>query len=232
MLRRIGTHLQPQQARGIADFAAAENDVAVVYRLAAACQTAVAKAVCAVFYDNVGVAAVIRVLIRPRAFAAFQCHGIVVDGHITVFHQYIAADVNIDRIAARCFHRGGRSENMEIQQLYVIAAVDMRSPERRVHKAYSGDLYIVTVGDVNQAGAQLVHIGTFRDNLPAQPERFPVPVPVAVDCAFAGNGKSVNLVGIYQCGEVFQALSFYAGVDNGEVADVVTSFQHCTFFHV
>ena len=69
---------------------------------------------------------------------------------------------------------------MEIQQLYVIATVDMRSPERRVHKAYSGDLHIVTVGDVNQAGAQLVHIGTFRDNLPAQPERFPVPVPVAV----------------------------------------------------
>lgn len=86
MLRRIGTHLQPQQARGIADFAAAENDVAVVYRLAAACQTAVAEAVRAVFYDNVGVAAVIRVLIRPRAFAAFQCHGIVVDGHIAVFH--------------------------------------------------------------------------------------------------------------------------------------------------
>ena len=62
MLRRIGTHLQPQQARGIADFAAAENDVAVVYRLAAACQTAVAEAVRAVFYDNVGVAAVIRSL--------------------------------------------------------------------------------------------------------------------------------------------------------------------------
>lgn len=72
VLRRIGTHLQPQQARGIADFAAAENDVAVVYRLAAACQTAVAEAVRAVFYDNVGVAAVIGVLIRPGPLPPFS----------------------------------------------------------------------------------------------------------------------------------------------------------------
>ena len=55
---------------------------------------------------------------------------------------------------------------------------------------------------------------------------------VTVDCAFAGDCKSVYFVGIDQSGEILQALSFYAGVDNGEIADVVTSFQYGTFFHI
>ena len=55
---------------------------------------------------------------------------------------------------------------------------------------------------------------------------------VTVDCAFAGDCKSVYFVGIDQSGEILQALSFYAGVDNGEIADVVTSFQYGTFLHI
>ena len=170
MLRSVGTHLQPQQTGSVADFATAEYDVAVVYRFTAARQAAVAKTICTVFYDDIGIAAVIGVFIRPRAFTAFQGYGIVIDGHIAVLNQYVAAYIDIDGVTARRFYRSGGSENMEIQQLDVIAAVDMRSPERRVHETYSGDLHIVAVGDVEQTGTQLVHVGAFRDNLPAQPE--------------------------------------------------------------
>ena len=55
----------------------------------------------------IGIAAVIGVFIRPRAFTAFQGYGIVIDGHIAVLNQYVAAYIDIDGVTARRFYRSG-----------------------------------------------------------------------------------------------------------------------------
>ena len=56
----------------------------------------------------------------------------------------------------------------------VITEGRIDSPERRVDEAYTGKLYIIAVGNVHQARAQLIHIRAFRNNGAAQPERFPI----------------------------------------------------------
>ena len=43
-----------------------------------------------------------------------------------------------------------------------------------------------------QSWTQLIHIGTFRNDGTAQPERFPIAQTVTVDCAFAGDGETID----------------------------------------
>ena len=46
--------------------------------LASARQATVAEAIGAIFYNDIAVAAVIGILVRPRSFAAFQGNGVVI----------------------------------------------------------------------------------------------------------------------------------------------------------
>lgn len=166
----IGTHLQPQQAVGIGDVDAAQNDVAVVYGFASAGQCAVAETIRAVFYDDVGISSVVRVFIRPGAFAAFQGDGVIVDGHVAVLYQYVAAYIDVDGIRARCFYRLFGREDIQIQQLYMVAFVKVGGPEGRIDEAHSRELHVIAVGDMDQARTQFLHIGALRVDLAAQPE--------------------------------------------------------------
>lgn len=229
VLRSVGTHLEPQQATGVADGAAAQDDVVVVDGLAAAGQAAVAEAVGAVLDDDVAVAAVVDVLVGIGAFAALQGYGIVVDGHVAALHQYIAADVDVDGIAAGSLDGLGRGEDVEVEQLHAVATVEVGGPEGGVDEVDAADLYVVAVGDEEQARTHLFQVGAFGVILPTQPEGAPVAVSVAVEGAFAGDGEAIYLVGIDQCGKILQVLSLHAGVDEGKVADVVAALQHGTF---
>ena len=49
----VGSHLEPKQVVGLVDLDAAEDDVSVVYRLAAESEASVAKAIFAVLDDDV-----------------------------------------------------------------------------------------------------------------------------------------------------------------------------------
>lgn len=108
----------------------------------------------------------------------------------------------------------------------------MRCPERRIDETYSWNLYIIAIGNVHQSWTQLIHIGTFRNDGTAQPERFPIAQTVTVDGAFAGDGETIDSVSIHQCGEILQWLPLYAGIDYGEIADIIATFQYGSFFQI
>ena len=168
MLRSVGTHFQPQDAAGLRDGTTAQDDVVVVDGLAAASQSAVAESVCAVLDDDVAVSAVVRILVGLRAFATFQGYGVVVYRHVATFDQYVGAGIYVHRVATRSFYGSSRSEDVQAQQFYVVAAVEVCGPEGRVDEAYAGELHIVAVRDIYQTRTHLVHVGAFGVPLAAE----------------------------------------------------------------
>ena len=75
--------------------AVTQDDVAVMYALTAQGQTSVDEAVVAVLHDDPLRGAVLRLLVCPRAFAALNDHGIVIDADMTAMNEDIATDINI-----------------------------------------------------------------------------------------------------------------------------------------
>ena len=226
VLRRVGAHLEPQQARCVAHLAAAQHDVAVVDRFAAAGQRTVAEAEFAIFDDDVEVSSVRRVLVGPRAFAAFEGDGVIVYRHVAAAYVHVAAYVDVERIRTRSLDRCRGGVNLQPEQPHAFRIVDVGRPERRVAQRDALQLHVLRIGDVDQPRAQFVHVGALRDDLAAQPERTPETLAVAVDRPLAREGESVCMIGVDECCEIGQRLAFDAGVDDREVRDVVAPFQY------
>jgi hypothetical protein len=66
--------------------------------LAAQRQTAVAESIFAVFNHDALVGAVVRVRVGPGAFASFQGHSVVVDGHVAAAHVHVLAGIDVDGV--------------------------------------------------------------------------------------------------------------------------------------
>ena len=100
-------------------------------------QAAVAEPVLAVLNDDPLIGAVLRRRIRPGTFSALQSHRVIVNGHIAVFYQNIAAGVDIDRVRAGTSDRRVGRQHPAAQILHMVALVDVRRPERRILKSHA-----------------------------------------------------------------------------------------------
>ncbi len=85
--------------------------------------------------------------------------------------------------------------------------------------------HVLAVGYINQSWALCILVGTLRVPLPTNPELIPVVVPIAVDSSLAGNGESIDVVGIYERREVFAGLSLDARLQDREVVYAVAALQ-------
>ena len=200
------------------DRVAAEHDVAVMYRFAAAGEGAMAEAKGTILDDYIPVTAVVRILVRQRPFSTFQGDRVVVYRHVAVLDMDVGTHINIHGIGAGCLDRFLGREDMEVKQLHPFAFIEMGGPKGGVNQSYSRNLHVFAVRDIDEAGPQLLDISAVRVYLPAQPERLPIAQPVPVYRSLAGYGEPVDPVGINQGGEVVDALSLDAGRQDREVA--------------
>ena len=84
---------------------ASQDNIAIVDGFASTSEGAVAEAVGTIFDDDVEVTSIVRVLVCPGTFAAFLGYGVIIDRHIAVLHQYIAAYININGICTWSLYR-------------------------------------------------------------------------------------------------------------------------------
>ena len=203
MLRRVGTHLQPQDAAGLVNLTVAQNDVAVVQRFRSKRQTAVYLAVTAVLNDNAFSGTVGLVLIGPGALATFDNNGIVVDMHEAAINEYVVANININGIARRCSSLGifgpdifRRRIDVTVKVAHMVTPVDMVRPYRRVDEVYILNGDVLTVRHIGQSGALGILVGTLRIPASTNPELLPVLQSVAINGTRSADGESIQPVGI------------------------------------
>ena len=226
VLGGVGTHLEPEHAVGIREGATAQDDVAVVERLATQRKTAVNAAIMAVFDDDVMVGTVVGILVGPGALATLEHDGIVVDAHIATVNQHILADIDVDGITARGFDARGGGKDMASEIAHILAAVEVVGPEGAVDELHVLHGHVLAVGDIDQTGTHGLEVGTLAVILAADPKLFPVVAAVAVDGSLAGDGEAVHSVGIDEGGKILEGLTLHAGGDELEVADAVTALEH------
>ena len=225
VLRCVGAHLQPEHALGVAYLDVAEHDVAVVHAFTAKSQTTVHSAVFAVLDEHVVDGTVLRGLVCPCPLAALDSDGIIVHAHVASFHQHVVAHVDVDGIAAGGFDVTGGGEDGAAQEAHMVATVDVVGPEGTVLDAYILQGHVAGVGDVDEAWALGVLVGTLAVPCTTNPELLPIVAAVAVDGARAGDGETVAMVGIDEGGEVLAGLSLDACLQDGEIGDAVAALQ-------
>ena len=114
----------------------------------------------------------------------------------------------------------------------MVTAVEVCRPERGVLKGHTRNLCIPAVREINQTGTLLVFVRTLWIPAAAEPESFPIRKAVAVNHTAAANLETIITVGVDQRGKIFATLTFYAGRNHREVADVAAALQFCSLLQV
>ena len=129
-------------------------DVPVMNGFRAERQTTVGLTITAIFDQNIIYWAIVWVFICPCSFSAFQHHSIVVYLHIATMHQYIVANIKVNRIARwstmlLCIARRNNAFGWRIDEVieiaHMFASVEMIRPEWRVDEIYILNRYILAV---------------------------------------------------------------------------------------
>ena len=94
---------------------------------------AVHSAVTAVLHKHAADGTVDSHSVGIGALTSLEHDGIVVDVHIASAHKDVVALVDVNGIAARCFHALSRRKDEAIEIAHVIAVVKMVGPYRAVH---------------------------------------------------------------------------------------------------
>ena len=84
---------------------------------------------------------------------------------------------------------------------------------------------ILGVGYIEHTGTQGLEVGALAVDLAAQPELVIELVPVAVNHTLAGNGESVDTLGIDKSCEIVDGLTLKTGLDDLVVRDGVAALE-------
>ncbi len=239
LLGCVSAHLEAEEySFGAVDAAIAHYHVVVIDGLASEGEAAVGRRTeVAVFNDYVLVASVAFCLgrvIGPGAFASLHRDAVVIDGDVTTFHVNVLDYVEIDGIGTGTCCIGGLAEtvDMEIEEPYKFAIVDMGGPERTVLQTYVLYLNVLAVRYIYKSGALLVLVGAGPVPAAAQPERLMIAQSVSVDCTLAADGESVQSVGVDEGSEICAGLALDSCLAERVVTDEVASHQSRTLFQI
>ena len=108
----------------------------------------------------------------------------------------------------------------------MVALVNMVSPEWRINQPHILHCHVLAVGNINQPWSLRILVCTLGIPLPTNPKVTPIMIAIAIDGAWAGDGKSIEAVSINQCREILASLSLYASLLDIEILYALTSTQH------
>jgi len=135
----IGAHLKPEYPGRAVYLAVLHQDVPVVDGFASAGDRRVAEAEGAVADQNVHIRAVGGVGIGVRAFTPLEGDGIVVDLHVAAVDQDMGAGVEVDGVGAGGLDGFHGREDVQVDELCVVAFIEVGGPEARILEAYIAD---------------------------------------------------------------------------------------------
>ena len=228
----VGAHLQPEDVACVVGHAVAHDDVPVVQALRTHRDAAVHRPIVAALHEYVVARSVLGCLVGEGALAALQDHGIVVDVHVAAAHHHVVTGIDVDGVGRGALDVGGGGIDVEVEESDVVALVYVIGPKRRVYQPDILQGYVAGVRDKGEARTLLVLVGAFRVPRATNPEGLPEGFAAAVDGARAGDGESVDVVGIDQCGKVLARLSLDARLHDGIVGNRLRALQHGTLLEM
>ena len=185
--------------------------------------------VTAVFYNDIMIRSVIRILVSPDTLTTFQHDGIIIDRHITSVNEDIITIINIYSIAARSFHPCSRSINVYVEVFYTLAAIDMIRPEATVNGTYAADSNILAIRDIEQTRTHSLEVCAVFVDLTTDPELTPETQSIAIDGSFAGYGKAIKTVGIDKSRKIIQGLTFHTCLSYFIILYIISSLDSSAF---
>ena len=226
-LRSVGSHLEKDGMAAAVKLAVAHNDIATVESIAAKghAGVGVAPETALFHYDTVDRAGR-RVTVNPSATPAFQANTIVAHVDIAASDEHVVAVVKVYAVAARGTGAALRGRfDVAVKITHTVAAVKVVCPEGAVDGFHILNRHIVGIGDIHKLRTQGFEVGTLPVPLPANPEFLPKTAGIAVNRTVPGNGETVVVVGIYECGKILHRKTFHVHVYERIVLDGIYAFQ-------
>ena len=146
--------------------------------------------------------------------------------------MYVGTHIYVNGVTAGGHYRCCWRKYVESRYLYAITLVEVRSPERRVHKSHSLKLHIVAALNKYQPRTHFIKIGTLTVIFATYPELFPVTQSVTIDGSLARESEAIAINGIYQSGKILEILPLHSGIDKFKVAYKVTALENRAFLYM
>ncbi len=180
--------------------------------------------------DHIGNRSVAGNSVDISAFAAFETYTVVIDVHVALADQDVVADIHVNRIGAGAFWiTVGRSKDGHAEIFHTFAVVKVVGPETGVDHAHTAYGHIFGVGNIDHTRTKSLQVGTLFVDLAAKPEFIIETMAVAVDSAFATDGKAIAVVGIDKSSKIIESLAFETGLDDLIVGYSIAALQFAAF---
>ena len=175
----------------------------------------------AVLNDDIVVGTVGGIPVSPSPFSAFQCHGIIIDVHITSPDEDIMTGVDVNRIRTRCLYPLRRRKDRAVEKPTMVTPIDMVGPKRTVDEVNILNGNILAMGDVSQPGPLRILVRALPVPLATYPELFPIVLAIAIDRSLSCDRETIYAISVDQCGEIRAGLPLDTGFHELEMGNPV-----------